>query len=283
MKNGIRYFILGLAGLLLLYLSSCESQRADVPAYIQVDSVKVSTNSSLEGTNKQNITDVWFNLDGSRVGAFEIPACFPVIAEGVYPVSISAGILKSGIHDFREIYPFFKVVRDTLKFVANQIIPLTPVFEYKDETQFWIENFEDPGLKLYTNDSTNYLVQVVDPDNSENHVGLVYLPDTVDAFQVFTKIDMTLAPTPVYMEIEYKSDEAFGIGIIIKQMGGGTENIRPFTIVKASDKWNKLYLNLAEQFALSSGAVSYDVYFFFTSDVGVETHTYLDNIKILSF
>ncbi len=282
MKNIAQYIIISLFGL-LLFLYSCEPIEADIPAYMEIDSVKVSTNKSIQGTNKHNISDVWFNLDGSRIGVFEPPTRFPIIAEGNMPVSMYAGVLKSGIHDFREIYPFFKVIRDTFNFVNNEIINIVPVFEYKEETNFWIEDFEDPGMKFYSDDSINYLSQIQDPSNSDNHLGYIYLPDTTDAFHIYTKIEMELSNTPIYMEIEYQADEAFGIGVRLTKQGGGHENLSPFTIVKPTDTWKKLYLNLAEQFSVNPSAVSYDIYIFFASEKNQEAHFYLDNIKIVSF
>lgn len=284
MIKNIALYIIVLFFTSLIFLSSCDTFNAEVevPTYVQVDSVKFVTRLD-EGTSNQLITDVWFNLDGTKVGAFEIPTRFPVIAKGRRAVSISGGILKNGIRDFREVYPFFEVIKDTFEFVGAEIIPITPVFEYKTEAEFWIEDFEDPGLKLHTNDSINYLSQITDPENSTNHIGYVFLPDTTEVFQVFTKTRIELSTTPIYMEIEYKCDESFGIGILVEHMGGSYEDIRPFSIIKPRDDWNKLYLNLAEQFNNSPGGVSYDVYFFFASNPGEEAHIYLDNIKIVYF
>lgn len=285
MNKNIVHLTFGLFLLLSAFLTSCErfENKAEIPAFVKIDSVQCFTNESNEGTNNQKITDVWFNLEGSQVGVFEIPTHFPVIANSRKPVSLRAGIVKSGIHDYREPYPFFKTIRDTLDFVGTKTIILNPVFEYKEETKFWIENFEDPGLKFHTNDSTNLLTQSIDPENASNHIGYIHLPDTISAFQIYTSINIQLAYTPIYMEIEYKNDEAFGVGILMQKQGGGYETLSPFTIVKSSENWNKLYLNLSEQMAANPGALSYDVYFFFASNNGEEANIFLDNIKILYF
>jgi len=284
MRKNIALYSISFLFLSLISLPSCDTfdAEAEVPAYVQIDSVKVITEIE-EGTNHQKISDVWFNLDGSQVGVFEMPTRFPVIAKGKRPVSIRAGVLKSGIHDFREAYPFFETIRDTFNFVGTEIIPYTPIFKYKPETKFWIEDFEDPGIKLHTNDSTNYLTQIIDPKDANNHLGYVFIPDTVSAFQTYTKENIELSNTPIYMEIEYKCDYSFGIGIIMHHMGGSSESQQPFTIVKPTDEWNKLYLNIGEQFSVNPGAVSYDIYFFFAADYGTTSSNYIDNIKILSF
>lgn len=284
MKNIALFLTIG-SLLPLLFLSSCETfdAKVDVPAYVKIDSVTFKCRYD-EGSAKQNITDVWFNLDGSRVGAFELPAKFPVIAHGVRPVSIRGGIVKSGVSDFREVYPFFDVVKiDTLDFVGAEVISLIPEFEYKEEAEFWIEDFEDPGIKFHTNDSTNYLNQIIDPDEPDNHIAHVFLPDTTRSFQVFTKKEMKLTPTPIYMEIEYKCDNDFAIGVIVRYADGSTEAKDPFTYIKPKETWNKLYLNLSEQFAVNPGAASYDFYMFFITDGEEPSNIFMDNIKIVSF
>ena len=284
MTKNIAHYTFSIFIILLMSLTSCDTfdPEAEVPAYVQIDSVKFITNTE-QGSNNQKIIDVWFNLDGSQVGAFEIPTKFPVIAKGSRLVSIKAGIVKSGIHDFREVYPFFEVNKDTFDFIGAEIIQHTPTFKYKADSKFWIENFEDPGFKLHTSDSINYLEQIIDPDNSNNHIGYIHLPNDVEAFRVYTKEEIILSPTPIYMEIEYKCDETFGVGVLLNRPSGSIESVRAFTLIKPSDNWNKLYLNLAEQFALNSGAASYDVYFFFASDIGQSANIYIDNIKIVSF
>ena len=283
MTKNIAYYIFSFFIILLMSLTSCDTfdPKAEVPAYIQTDSVIFVTNTE-QGSNYQKIKDVWFNLDGSQVGAFEIPAKFPVIAKGRRPISVKAGILKSGIHDFREVYPFFEIIKDTFDFVGAEVINYIPTFTYKPEAKFWIEDFEDPGFKLHTTDTINYLKQITDPRDPNNQIGHVHLPANIEAFRVFTKKEIKLYASPIYMEIEYKCDETFGIGVLTNRASGSTESIRAFTLIKPSDNWNKLYLNLAEQFALNSGAVSYDVYFFFASDVGQTANIYIDNIKIVS-
>ena len=268
--------------ILILFMFSCETHEADVPAYVQIDSVKFVTNSSLQGTNKQQITDVWFNLEGSKIGAFEIPTRFPVIAEGKRAVTMYAGILKNGILNFREKYPFVESVKDTLNFSSTEIIFPDITFKYKDNLEFWIEDFEDPGLKFHTVDSTNYLIQVRDSNDAENSLGRVYLPQNTSSFLFYTKEHFLLSYNPIFMEIEYKCTADFSIGVLVENIDGSYETVNPFTIIKESNDWNKLYINLAEQFALSPSGKSYDVYFFFANDVGI-TDVYLDNIKIITY
>ena len=269
----------------IFFIPSCDTFEGDAetPSYIQIDSLEFIANESTQGTSNQQITDVWVNVEGSRIGTFEVPTRFPVIAEGKKSVTMYAGILKNGIHIYREIYPFFEPIKDTFNFKGTEIIETYPTFKYKNELDFWIEDFEDPGLKFHTINEANYLNQIIDSRDPNNSIGHVFIPDSAEAFQFFTKEKFKLSFSPIYMEIEYKCDQAFSIGILVEKVDGSYESIRPFSIVKGTENWNKLYLNLAEQFALSPEGISYDVYFFFAKENALPINYYFDNIKIVTY
>lgn len=270
---------------LIISFPSCDpsDKKADIPAYIKVDTVKFQFDVSLEGTDQQKITDVWFNLDGNRVGTFEIPTTFPVIALGERAIKIYPGFIKNGIYDLREIHPFLSPYETTVDFQPGEVTELEPVFEYKPETKVWLENFEDPGLKFHTSDSVNYLNQIIDPDDSNNHLGHVLLPDSAGYFDFYTERAMILSYNPVYMEFDYKSTVPFSIGIRALQNDGKYDYANPFTQIKPKDEWNKLYVNLSEQFVNASGGTAFDVYFIFSPVEGEVSEVYFDNFKILSF
>jgi len=283
----MKYYKLTIITLILSLwtLLSCETFDTEVtiPSYLKVDSVKVQTNESVEGTYHQQISDVWVNINGTKIGTFEIPSRFPILQEGSTPISIQAGIIKSGIHDFREIYPFFKTYRDTLYLQKGKSHFVTPIFQYKKETNFLlIEDFEDAGMRLYPIDTIDYSETIEDPDYTDNHIRKISLPDSVIGFQMITRIPIILKTKPIYMEIEYKCNETFGVGIKVQQATGSYSFEDPFTIIKPQSNWNKMYLNIAEQMYLTTGN-NYDIYLFFKSEKGKISTFYIDNIKIITF
>ena len=56
-----------------------------IPAYIYIESIEVINNPDLqgkEGSLNNTIVDAWVSANGKLVGAFELPAVIPVLAEG---------------------------------------------------------------------------------------------------------------------------------------------------------------------------------------------------------
>lgn len=283
MKQNIASKILFLPIIYLVFsLNSCDTfdPEAEVPAYFQIDSVLVETTSE-QGVSAHRITDVWFNLDGSNVGVFETPTRFPVIAKGRRLISIGAGVKKTGVNDLRIRHPFYERIKDTIDFVGTEVIKYTPKFKYIKDIKFWIEDFQDPGIDFHTNDSTNYMMQIDDPDNPNNKIGQVILPDSVTGFINYTDESFVLQTTSVFMEFDYKSTHTIGVGIIVTHPNGQKESVSPFALIKPKEDWNKLYFNLGEQFAQYPSATEYEVFFFYSGAKDQISEFYVDNFKIL--
>ena len=69
-------------------LSACEIINPDekIPGYIYIDSIIVKTNLGYQGSNSQNISDVWINIEDETenklLGIYQLPAKFPVLKTG---------------------------------------------------------------------------------------------------------------------------------------------------------------------------------------------------------
>ena len=68
---------------LLLLINSCKLITPDesIPSYILIDKIAYKSNISGDN-NSQNITDAWVYVDDQLIGAFELPAKFPVLITG---------------------------------------------------------------------------------------------------------------------------------------------------------------------------------------------------------
>jgi hypothetical protein len=92
---------------------------------------------------------------------------------------------------------------------------------------------------------------------------------------------ITGAGREVYLELDYKSDVFFEVGLIY------TKNSTPESYYKITispkEEWNKIYINLSNEAGILR-AEDYRVYFKINKLAdGTTATTYLDNIKLVQF
>jgi hypothetical protein len=92
-----------------IFLISCSKNDVEIPTLITVNEFELSS-TSISGSNSQNISDVWFYVNDSLQGVYELPASFPVLKTGINNVRLKAGIKVNGISSTRVTYPFFLVI-----------------------------------------------------------------------------------------------------------------------------------------------------------------------------
>ena len=66
-------------------LFSCNKFDGDqtIPAYIHIEKITLADNPIIsEGSLSNRITDAWVYVDDELIGAFELPATFPVLKKG---------------------------------------------------------------------------------------------------------------------------------------------------------------------------------------------------------
>ena len=139
-RNFFRYFVF--LFFLILIMSSCEKFSGDqtVPAYLSIDSIYLTTNYYSQGTTSQRITDAWVTVDNVFIGAFELPAKFPVLKTGNHKVKIWPGIKKNGISATRISYEYYNPIETELKFAADSTTRIGTVkTTYLGTTLFFME------------------------------------------------------------------------------------------------------------------------------------------------
>jgi hypothetical protein len=281
-----RNFVL-LILVLFISLSSCEiiNPEEQIPSYLRIDSIEYNIASSNEA-KISNLTDAWVYIDDQILGAFELPAEFPVLAEGKHKVTIKPGIKVSGISETRGAYPFFENYITEVNFIADSAVSIIPVATYYKETQFFInEDFESSGVlfeKTSRSDTslvkTNDTKLVLDGEFS----GVVHLNTNARMFEC-KSIEFLKIPTagkPVFLEICYKSDIPFTIGFFANFFQ--TSEQHSVLVVNTSAVWNKIYINLADAISNYSDARDFNIFIGTTIPEGVSEATlYFDNIRLV--
>ncbi len=291
MINNKQKALFGLVFLWVLAMA-CEkiSPEGPVPAYIYIESINTQVSSG-EGTGRQQFTDAWIYANSELVGAFELPALVPVIADGETRIQVRPGIMLNGIASTRASYPFMKPWEATVNLTKEEVDTLYPGVKYYDNVVFpWDEiegqeGFEQSGVTLDSAAGSHAMIkrqsQVVFEGTYSGHIHLEnqehnFKVQSVDYF------DRPEPGVPAFLELHYKADNSFSAGVILHTYTGAVIT-HPLVVIRPRDHWNKIYVNLTPVLLRYTQAVRYKV--FFSGNVNTDTlstaDVYLDNIKLL--
>jgi hypothetical protein len=268
-------------------ITSCSVIDPDepIPAYISINKIDLTVNPVYDGTSSSKITDAWVYCDGSLVGVYELPCKFPILKEGEHDIIIKAGIKMNGIAASRGYYPFYTNYETQLNLVPGETIELNPSVTYYPDKVHYKEGFEDGGVTLeaYGDSDTTILKTNVDSLVWEGaYSGIIKLNSAIDYVQIAT-IDPYEIPTigtPVFLEMNYKTDNLVDIGLIA-DVSGSMVKTRTITL-NPNTSWNKIYINLTYTAASQSSASNFKLYFEVSKDVSLtEATVLLDNLKLV--
>lgn len=295
MKSLFSYIILITT---ISFMLSCDilDRPETKPAIIKVDKFNVSTNS-FQGTNSSKITDVWVYIDNDFKGVFPLPATIPVYDPGNRNVKLYAGIKKNGIAATRDKYPFYNPFEVNMNLASDSVYYFTPTVTYNTTAYMWIEDFEDPNFKLnkFQNSDTTMFIASASayPDLFEGDAGAIEMTTSYYCEMRTDEADFNdfprLLETPVYLEMNYKCDHSFVVGLLSKDAGlpayANTPliSLSPTTDENGIAQWNKTYLHMTDVINLYQTATDFDIYFSVTNNDSSNIHIYMDNLKVLFY
>ena len=287
----IRIYTLLLVVITLFTGCSLFDPPEEIPSYIHVKEFTLTTTTQ-EGTNSHKIEDAWVYADGQLIGAFELPATIPVLAEGITNLKIYPGILADGISITREVYPFYDFHEVDLDLTRGTIDTIQPTTTYQDGVTFvFKEDFEDVGLDLSEDAAINTGIfsTVNNSEAFESKSGLIEIKDTTLVWRV-TSGATSIMNIPggvrhAFIELNYKADLPFDVGLITDQNGTFVDDYVGSvndTKVNGVAQWNKIYFNIKDDVGFSFPYEDFHIYFQGLGD-GSEANIYIDNVKIVHF
>ncbi len=272
--------ILFFCGLLCLNSCSLLDPEEQLPAYLEINNFELTTSPS-QGESAAQITDAWVFVNDLSLGVYELPATVPVLDLGNQDITIFPVIRENGLRNAPIIYPLYRRYESTLELMANQTITIQPITTYDANTVFeLVEGFN----------ATNHLLSGTDQSavQSVDGIGKILLgeKDAVEFTSSNTFIDLpTSGGLPVFLEIDYKNNVAFEIGLV------GLSNTINATSYKVTlcpiNRWNKVYINFQEDLQVSQ-LPSYKLAFrVSTDDLGcggaaeANPEVLIDNVKFI--
>lgn len=283
---------------LLFLVSACDiiNPEEDIPAYIYIEKFDLTTNYSSQGTDSEDITEVWIYHGIDLLGAFKLPATIPVLASGTQSIMAFPGIHDNGISALPDIYPFYTSYDLELDLLPGRVDTIYPQTTYKSNIDFVLfpqEGFEGNsnliGEELDGNSQTRIVNSNLDVFEGSAS-GRIHLDQTNNTIEVgsarFT--DFPSATSSVYMELNYKSDVEFAVGLIGYDDLGNVAYSSFEKGLNPREDWTKIYFNFTEQIQLIGVSTSpvrtyhFCIHSRLRSDQ-TEADIYLDNIKWLQF
>jgi hypothetical protein len=266
-------------------LVSCKKYTSSEGAFfIKPASVSVST-TSVQGTGNHKITDLWLYVNGKFQGAYPTGNLMPVISKNEkVKINIIAGIKNNGISGTRLGWAFYDFITiDTLVENGKTIDrPLT--FKYNDNAKFvWMENFDQQGFSLVKSSSnpTDTTWKFANPnDHLEGKCAEIGLTGNALVAQVESSTTFALPSgnNNVYLELNYKCNQGFEVGVLAGVIQKSTVFITP------SENWNKIYIQLSDAINRSPNSSNHKIYFkMVKTDDNPNPKMFIDNIKLLTF
>ena len=292
-------------------LFSCKKFKGsqEIPAYLRIEPWTFTTNYRIEGAATQAITDAWLYVDGNLLGCYEIQShddgkyvMIPVLEKDGHKLQIYPGVKLNGIASTRVQYPFYKpyIIDKVLKpGMIDTVNPATKYYSIDSSSVRFkreaMEDFEDVNnIKLdSTSRSRTKIRQVshrtdpnawMDPLDTLNRYrsGYIHLTDSIYMFDIASKELRNLPAVGNYvlMEIDYKCDEEFLVGMYIHSSQYGLQD-KELYYVKATNEWKKIYINFSPTVTDSYYADYVKFYLRGTVGPSGSSNFYFDNIKLI--
>lgn len=300
-------FFLEIGIFFLLILSGCNKEMK-IPVYFQVDSVDFAADYSIYGTASHKITDVWVTVNGISLGVYELPAKFPVLAEGRTKIQFSPGIMMNGLTTKRPVYPMYTTYLLTKELQPDSVYSFKPSFTYENYVAFaFKEDFEDAGFK-FTAIDTGAQLQKTSPEDSifyysgelNNYSGKITISNqTGSFFEIITNEAFALRYNNTrycFLELNYcmntgdnnqkeallsLEDLEIEVGIYANLVTGLTTQ-NPLIKIRPSTTWKKMYINVTEAINSQSSLLKdFTVYIKGTTKEGMTANCMFDNIKLM--
>ncbi len=271
--------------LAIVFYSSCKKNDL-VPSYIHIDKITLNSTYEIDGTNSSKITDAWVYVDDDLIGIYELPATFPVLYTGSHKISVRAGVKLNGIAMSRGYYPFFETYNTTIDLQKEEIDTISPVVTYFPGKIQWKEDFEDAGISIVRYvDSDTSIYKTTDPaDAFEGSFSGVANLDATRHY-ILCVSDSTLEipqnQSPVFLEMNYKTNTYLTVGMYGKLASGTTERI-PTIVLNPTNEWKKIYINLTYTANYTVNTNGFKVFFEANKpDSLTSAKVLIDNIKLL--
>ena len=266
--------------LIILILASCQKEDpGGIPSYIKINSI------DFEGNTSSYITDAWVYINGQLQGVYELPAKFPVLEQGNTNIKVYAGIKNNGIASNRIIYPFYSADTINKLLNINSTTEIYPTVNIKGNIDGHLDDFEstfsfnyDSGFKVESSGNGNNYGSLTLSDSDSIIITEINYKDFP---LIFNNVPQEGSPT--YLELDYKSNTLFLVGMYISTPNSPTID-RQLLLINPKEDWNKIYIDLTQSVSEAIGAETFSIYIKMQRDTNLDKNKLdFDNIRIIHY
>jgi hypothetical protein len=276
-------------GVSVLTWSACNIINPDepVPTTIHLQPFEFEIQPG-QGSARNKISEVWVYANENNLGAFAPPVDIRYLGEGPTTLTFRPGIRNNGIADDAIVYPFFEGYTIDVTAAPGNEFTVTPVTAYRSNAEFsLISDFEISNDFTYNRDTiaaSNLVRSQVDVFEGSYSGQMTMTPEAyfIEVGQNLAMTDLLPDGKPIYLELRYKNEIEFAIGLLGIDLNGH-EYSQFFYLVKPTDEWNMLYIELTS-LVQASALPSYKILFrslYPSSATKPELNIFLDNIKVV--
>lgn len=283
---------------IIALLASCGmvgEDEAPIPAYICVPSYTLITDTSsfnsdiYQGAPSEKFQDMWFSDAGKSIGAVKWPSLLPFQKTGAAQIWVEAGISITGQDERREAYPLISQHIEVRDFKPGVIDTIYPVFKYLPNIDFkFIEDFDRPGSFLKMNPAykkgSDTIVRVNDSRawKPGKFSGKIEMDPSHNILQLISEeYLLPRSGSPVYLEIDYKSNIPLDIGYYYQDPVLGASRANSVVETYPNTEWKKLYIKLTDEVASRKDGTLYIIYIGVYNAENVVPEVYIDNVKLV--
>lgn len=280
--------LLLIVALVPFFFLNCTKEQPKV-SWLVIEKWDLLPNSQADndqGELTHNFNQVFLNMDGKAMGAFELPCKVPIIGEGEHDFVLIPGVVKNGINDTKARYPFVENYVTTATLKLEDTIYMQPTTKYFATVKFLIEDFESPGMNFENEGSTPAeLYRDDDPDILKwgNFFGRVDLNDEDSLFVGYTTFGESLPiNADVYLELDYMNSNSVLTSVL--SFGNETffDDIHVQINPQDNPEWKKIYIDLREIITFrSSSPINEQSFTAVLDEEGTQKFIYFDNLKVV--
>lgn len=263
-----------------------------LPAYLVIPELEFTTDYITEGTDSHRITEVWVFANARMVGAYELPAVVPIIAEGPTDLQLFPGIKNNGKATFRQIYPLISDVAVTKVLEPLKKDTIIPQFSYRPNANIiLIDDFETANVFRLDDNVQGTMEPTTDPAIvfEGNRCLSVRLSETEVITRIKTNEQQYQLPGSrlSWLEMNYRSDNTMAVGL---ESTGPSGTQREFTVVlgpttgaNGTPEWRKVYIELLPIVSIFPGSTFEVVVEAVKDQNNTSANLWFDNFKIVHF